>query len=91
MSRSLPSQRNFEEIGKEARELLHDLRRRDVIALRRHSSMDREAGTFHARLADAQYIIAREYGCRGWQDLKKRLCAALQDSPESRQLLFPSE
>jgi hypothetical protein len=79
MSRSLPSQRNFEDVKKEARELLHELRRWDATALRRHASLDCEAGRFGARLADAQYIIAREYGCRSWQNLKQRLESNLQD------------
>ncbi len=79
MSRSLPSQRNLEDIRKEARELLHDLRRRDAAALRRHYSLDCEAGKFPARLADAQYIVAREYGYRSWQKLKLRLESNLQD------------
>ena len=79
MSRSLPSQRNFEDIRKEARELLHDLRQRDIAAIRRHCSLDNEAGRFPARLADAQYIVAREYGYRSWQKLKQRLEANLQD------------
>ena len=79
MSRSLPSQRKFEDIKKEARELLHELRRRDVTALRRHASLDCEAGRFQARLADAQYIVAREYGYTSWQNLKQRVETNLQD------------
>jgi hypothetical protein len=73
MPRSLPSQRNFEDIRKEARELLHGLRRWDAAALRRHHSLDCEAGRSPARLADAQYIVAREYGYPSWQKLKQRL------------------
>ena len=73
MARSLPSQRQFEDIRKEARELLHDLRRWDATAVRRHYTVDCEAGKFPARLADAQYIVAREYGYRSWQKLKQRL------------------
>ena len=73
MTRSLPSQRHFEDVRKEARELLHDLRRWDAAALRRHYSVDCEAGKFPARLVDAQYIVAREYGYRSWQKLKQRL------------------
>ena len=73
MARSLPSQGHFEDIRKEARELLHDLRRWDAAAVRRHYMVDCEAGKFPARLADAQYIIAREYGYRSWQKLKQRL------------------
>ena len=73
MARCLLSPKHFEDIRKEARELLHDLRRWDAAALRRHYSVDCEAGKFPARLADAQYIVAREYGYRSWQKLKQRL------------------
>jgi hypothetical protein len=73
MPRSLHSQRTLEDIRKEARGLLHDLRRWDAAALRRQYSLDCEAGKFHARLTDAQYIVAREYGYRSWQKLKQRL------------------
>jgi hypothetical protein len=79
MSRTLSSQRDFEDIRKEARELLYDLRRWDAAALRRHYSLDCEAGKFPARLADAQYIVAREYGYRSWQKLKQRLETDLQE------------
>lgn len=83
MSRSLPSRRHFEDIRKEARELLHDLRRWDAAAVRRHYSLDCEAGKFPARLADAQYIVAREYGYRSWQKLKQHLEANVQDISSS--------
>ena len=86
MARSL----NFEDIRKEARELLHDLRRWDAAALRRHYSVDCEAGKSPARLADAQYVVAREYGCRSWQKLKQRLEANCQDiSPSVSRILGP--
>jgi hypothetical protein len=83
MSRSLPSRRHFEDIRKEARELLHDLRQWDAGAVRRHYSLDCEAGKFPARLVDAQYIVAREYGYRSWQKLKQRLEANVQDISSS--------
>jgi hypothetical protein len=79
MSRTLPSQGNFEVIEKEARELLHNLRRWDAAALQRYYSLDSEAGRFQARLADAQYIIAQEYGFRSWQMMKKRLVTEFRD------------
>ena len=79
MPRSLPSQRTLEDIRKEARGLLHDLRRWDAAALRRQYSLDCEAGKFPARLTDAQYIVAREYGYRSWQKLEQRLEANLQE------------
>jgi hypothetical protein len=83
MPRSSPSQRNLEDIRKEARELLYDLRRWDAAALRRHYSLDCEAGKFPARLADAQYIVAREYGYSSWQKLQQRLEGNLQDTSPS--------
>lgn len=88
MPRSLPSQRNFEDIRKEARELLHGLRRWDAVALSRHYSLDCEAGRFNARLADAQYIVAREYGYGSWQKLKQRLETNLQDISTSASAVF---
>ena len=90
MSRSLPSQRNLDDIRKEARELLYDLRRWDAAALRRHYSLDCEAGKFPARLADAQYIVAREYGYRSWQKLKQRLEGNPQDSSTSVSTILAS-
>ena len=88
MPRSLPSQRNFEEISREARELLHDLRRQNAAAMRRHCSLDGEAGKSPARLADAQYIVAREYGYGSWQKLKQRLGANLQELSTSASNFF---
>jgi hypothetical protein len=84
MSRSLSPKRNFEDIRKEARELLRDLQRWDAAAIKRHYSLDCEAGRFRARLADAQYIVAREYGYGSWQKLKLRLEAKLQDIIDRR-------
>lgn len=81
MCRSLPSQANLEQIRKEARNFLHDLLRQDPSAIRRLYSLDALAGTFEARLADAQYVIAREYGCKSWPELKKRVNAANPNIP----------
>jgi hypothetical protein len=79
MSRTLPSRGGLEDIKKEARDLLYGLRRGDAAALERHYCLDCEAGRFQARLADAQYIIAQEYGFRSWQKMKKRLVTEFQD------------
>jgi hypothetical protein len=70
----------LEDIRKEARELLYNLRRWDAAALRRHCSLDSEAGKFPARLADAQYIVAREYGYSSWQKLQQGLEENPQDT-----------
>lgn len=63
-------------LNAEARNLLHDLRRGDVVAVRRYYLLDSEAGEFEPRLADAQYIIAREYGFASWRALRQRLATA---------------
>lgn len=73
MTSNLTSTQTLEEIRREARILLRDLRRQDVAAVKLYSFLDPEAGTFRARLADAQYVIARKHGCRSWRDLQQHL------------------
>jgi len=71
--RSLPLNPSLEAIEKEARHLLHDVRRGDPAAIARWYSLDSEARAAQPRTADIQYLIAREYGFRSWQCLKDRL------------------
>lgn len=73
MSHTLPSNRSLRDLEKEARGLLRDLHKREVGAVSQTYLFDSEASGFHGRLTDAQYIIARKYGCKSWQDLKRRL------------------
>jgi hypothetical protein len=73
MDRSLPFDANFDAIQKEARKLLRALQRNDVAGTERYRPFDVLDSTSHARLADAQYIIARRYGFRSWAKLKDRL------------------
>jgi hypothetical protein len=70
---TLPSHSNFEAIQKEARELFHALQRKDFVAANRYCPFDLLDNPTPARLADAQYIIARRYGFRSWANLKERL------------------
>jgi hypothetical protein len=70
---TLPFGANLEAIQKEARKLLRALRRNDVAATRRYRPFDFLDGTSHARLADAQYIIARRYGFKSWAKLRDHL------------------
>jgi hypothetical protein len=76
MTRSIYTWRNLDALKKEARKLLHDLRRMDPRALRRYWSHDPLAGNFKPGLADARYVVARRYGFRGWRELKQRLVSA---------------
>jgi hypothetical protein len=54
MSRSLPSHPNLEHLKKQAKDLLNALKQQNP----------------SARLADAQYALAREYGFASWPKLK---------------------
>jgi hypothetical protein len=73
MSRALPTRANLENIEKQARDLLHALRKRDAAALRRFDSLDPSTVVGVPSLAEAQYVIAREYGCASWRKLQERL------------------
>jgi hypothetical protein len=73
MTRPLSSQANPETVGKEARQLLHALRQHDATALRRYHAHECLNGTFAPSLAEAQYVIAREYGYSSWRRLQDRL------------------
>jgi hypothetical protein len=79
MCRSLLPHQKLEDLKQEARSLLHDLRTRDAAAVARYLSLDPLADMFQPRLADAQYLIAREYGCQSWEKLKECLDGSSQD------------
>ena len=67
MSRHLPPHPNLEHLKKQAKELLHELQQRD-------SAM---------KLADAQHLIAQEYGFASWPKLKAHVEALPSDSRSS--------
>ena len=73
MSRTFSPERILEHIQGEARALLHDLRLGDPVAVRASYLLDCESNSSRARLADAQYIIARKYGFKSWHYLKQQL------------------
>jgi hypothetical protein len=73
MHHSLHPRANFEALQKEARKLLHDLKREDVTAAQRYRPLELLDGASSAGLADAQYLIARRYGFRSWKKLKQCL------------------
>lgn len=70
MGRLLPAKPILKNIEKEVRNLLHEMRQGDAVALARWHSLDPEAGRFQPRIADVQYLVAREYGFLSWQKLK---------------------
>jgi len=77
MTRTL-SFHHIEDFEKQARNLLHALRRRDATATQHYFSFDPLAGNCQPGLADAKYVIARRYGFRGWQELKQRVLSTNQ-------------
>jgi hypothetical protein len=70
MYHSLSSNPNLDHMKKEARNLLHGLLHRESTALKRYYSIDPLAGSSEPRLADAQYIIAREHGYSSWRKME---------------------
>jgi hypothetical protein len=52
---------------------LRALQRNEVATVERYRPFEVLDGHSHARLADAQYIIARRYGFRSWANLRDRL------------------
>ncbi|HVC81016.1 MAG TPA: ankyrin repeat domain-containing protein, partial [Chloroflexota bacterium] len=69
-AQKLPARPNLDQQRKRARELLNAARAGDPEALRRfHRHHPRFAGKATPRLADAQLVIAREYGFPSWPKL----------------------
>ena len=71
MSRQLPEKPNLEHLKKQAKDLLRQLQQNDTAAE-------------SAKLADAQHLIAREYGFANWAKLKEHVEAVAR-------LLAPAE
>ena len=71
MSRELPAKPNLEHLKKQAKELLHDLQLRKPAAVERFRSLAINATLADAKLADAQYVLARDYGFANWPNLKE--------------------
>lgn len=71
MSRQLPRKPNLEHLKKQAKELLHDLERRDRAAVERFRSFAPASAA--PKLVDAQHVIARDYGFASWAKLKEHV------------------
>jgi len=84
MRRCLPQNANLKAVEREARHLLHEVRRGDAVAIARWYSLDSEARSAKPRTADVQYVIAREYGFKSWQSLKNQLSRDHPGSAMSR-------
>ncbi len=65
--------------------LFHGVQQRDAIAVDLWYSLDPLAGSFRPRLADAQYVVARKYGFKSWQNLRDQLKIFSPSSVQVRQ------
>lgn len=68
MSRQLPAKPNLEHLKKQAKELLQDFELGKPAATELLGSV-----ASRPKLADAQHVIAREYGFAGWAKLKEHV------------------
>src|SRR5215472_16487809 len=69
----LPERANLEQLKKLAKSLLHAARNQDPAALTRFQAIlaGRSLKQDTIALHDAQFVIAREYGFKSWNDLRE--------------------
>ena len=85
MSPALPARASLEHLKKQAKELLHSAEAQDATATERFRALGIASGD--AKLADAQHVIAREYGFSTWADLKEHV-ESLEAEENPRQALI---
>jgi ankyrin repeat protein len=73
MSRELPAKPNLEYLKKQAKELLHDFQRSKPHAADRFRAFASSCTPANAKLADAQHVVARDYGFANWPKLKEHV------------------
>src|SRR5262250_3239564 len=74
-SQQLPERANLEQLKKQAKSLLHEARSQDPAALKRFRAIlaGRPLNPDTVALHDAQFVIAREYGFKSWNDLREHV------------------
>ena len=73
MSRPLPAKPNLEHLKKQAKELLNDFQQRKPEAVALFRSFSSSSTPAAAKLADAQHMVARDYGFVSWTKLKEHV------------------
>src|SRR6266700_6455698 len=73
MSRVLPTQPNLEHLKKQAKDLLHDFAQGNPAAVEQFNSVVSASAVAKPKLADAQHVIAHEYGFASWGKLKEHV------------------
>lgn len=90
MTKSLPSRPNLEQLKNQAKDLLKSLKLGDASALARFAEHHPKSSAAHAgemALADAQLVIAREYGFSSWAKLREHVHARLIETENPLELL----
>ena len=83
MARELPARPNLEHLKKQAKSLLADFQLGDPVAVERFATLH---GPARPKLADAQQVLAREYGFDNWAKLKERVQASATASDPAEAL-----
>ena len=76
MTQQLPERANLEQLRKQAKSLLHAAHAQDPAALERFRAIPAVAQPQSAEglaLHNAQFVIAREYGFKSWNDLREHV------------------
>lgn len=73
MSRELPAKPNLEHLKKQAKVLLSQSQQGDAAAIERFRSLASFSTPASLKLADAQHVIARDYGFASWPKLKEHV------------------
>src|SRR5215813_9172066 len=73
-TRRLPEHPSLEQLRKQAKELSHELRRSEPSAMARMRAYKPDVS--EPVLADAQYVIAREFGFESWPKLVRHIEAS---------------
>src|SRR5579863_2332547 len=73
MSRQLPEKPNLEHLREQAKELLRRVHQGDTAALDLFHSLVSFSAPASLKLADAQYVIGRDYGFQSWPMLKEHV------------------
>src|SRR5947207_2216719 len=71
MSRVLPAHPSLEHLKKQAKELLHDFEQGDLAATEKLNSAS--SAPARPKLAEAQHVVALDYGFASWAKLKEHL------------------
>jgi ankyrin repeat protein len=86
MSRELPAKPNLEHLKKQAKDLLAKVQQGEAAAIERFRSLASFFEPASLKLADAQHVVARDYGFASWPKLKEHV-ESLARAPQPAEIL----